>query len=234
MQKLTPDKEHLVIDNLNMVHYVVHKQMHIPLGHTSYEDYIQEGTIGLILAAIRFDESRGFQFSTYAFPMIHGCVKRYRRDNEYGIKCSRSLKDILFKVMSLQSKGMSLEDIEQTQDITKQEIYDALCASSISSLDKPIELKDGSVSMAELIEDPNVFDINDVLSEGHILDCIQKTSDNIKIQWKRDVWEEYIYGLMYGEKFSQVYFAQKYGLAQASISRALRECKKKFMKTMSE
>jgi len=234
MQRLTPDKEHLVLDNLNMVHYVVQRQMHIPVGHPSYEDYIQEGTIGLILSAIRFDESRGFQFSTYAFPMIAGSVRRYRRDSEYGIKCSRSLKDVLFKVLSFQAKGMSLEDIEQTQEITSQEIHDVLCIASIGSLDKPIELKDGTITAGELIEDPNVYDIEDILSEEHILACIQTTSDSLNSKWKKDVWEEYIYGLLYGEKFNQSYFAQKYGLAQATVSRALKECKTEFMRVMSQ
>lgn len=69
-EKLPKEKEHLVLDNLNMVHHILQKKLHIYLNNPSYEDYYQEGVIGLIISAIRFEEERGFKFSTYASPLL--------------------------------------------------------------------------------------------------------------------------------------------------------------------
>jgi len=49
-------------------------------GHVPIEDLIQEGNLGLIVAAERFDTERGCRFSTYAMWWIRGFVSRVTRD----------------------------------------------------------------------------------------------------------------------------------------------------------
>lgn len=44
------------------------------------EDIEQEGMVGLILAARRFDPSRGLKFSTFAHAYIVGLIKHFMRD----------------------------------------------------------------------------------------------------------------------------------------------------------
>ena len=56
------------------------------------EDLFQIGSIGLLKAIDKFDESYGVCFSTYAVPMISGEIRRYLRDNSM-IRVSRSLKE---------------------------------------------------------------------------------------------------------------------------------------------
>lgn len=57
-----------------------------------FEDLVQIGSIGLIKAVRRFDESYGVCFSTYAVPMISGEIRRFLRDDGI-IKISRSVKE---------------------------------------------------------------------------------------------------------------------------------------------
>ena len=63
--KLSSDKEHLVLDNQKLVHYLVQK-LGVTPNSSDYEDIVSIGTIGLIKAAITFDPSRKNTFSTYA------------------------------------------------------------------------------------------------------------------------------------------------------------------------
>lgn len=51
-----------------------------------FEDLVQEGIIGLLEAAKRFDKDRGCQFSTYAIPW----VKKYMREYVARFRCSIS------------------------------------------------------------------------------------------------------------------------------------------------
>ncbi len=45
-----------------------------------YEELFAAGCLGLTKALNGFDKSRGMQFSTYAFPVIAGEIKRLFRD----------------------------------------------------------------------------------------------------------------------------------------------------------
>ena len=66
-------KQELVASNIGLVHAVVRST---PAGSTalSYEERVQEGSLGLVRAAELFDPSRGIRFSTYATIWIKGTL----------------------------------------------------------------------------------------------------------------------------------------------------------------
>jgi RNA polymerase primary sigma factor len=69
-------KQLLVSANIGLVHAVVksqYKSFHKAAG-LSYEELIQEGSLGLLRAAELFDPSRGLRFSTYATIWIKGTL----------------------------------------------------------------------------------------------------------------------------------------------------------------
>jgi RNA polymerase primary sigma factor len=69
-------REVLVKNHLGLVHLVAKKYWGMP-----YEDLVQEGCIGLLIAIERFDPDRGYRFSTYAIFWIRQSISRALQQN---------------------------------------------------------------------------------------------------------------------------------------------------------
>ena len=73
-------KNKLVMANMGLVHAVVRSRMResgrasVSYEGVSYEEMVQEGSLGLLRAAELFDPSRGLRFSTYATIWIKGVL----------------------------------------------------------------------------------------------------------------------------------------------------------------
>lgn len=80
--------DRLVTDNINLVHHIAKNYR----GIYDYEDLVQEGTIGLIKAAKKFDPSLNIKFSCYAIPSIRGEILHFIRDKANIIKPRRGEK----------------------------------------------------------------------------------------------------------------------------------------------
>ena len=105
------DKRSQVIEeNIGLVHSVAKR---FKGRGVDYEDLFQSGCIGLIKAVDNFDETKGFQFSTYAVPVIMGEIKRVFRDGG-AIKVGRTLKEKSMKAQFFRDKFMKKELREPT------------------------------------------------------------------------------------------------------------------------
>jgi RNA polymerase primary sigma factor len=69
-------REALIMNHLGLVHLVAKKYWGMP-----YEDLVQEGCIGLLIAIERFDPERGYHFSTYAIFWIRQSISRALQKN---------------------------------------------------------------------------------------------------------------------------------------------------------
>lgn len=87
-------RKELVLENMGLVRNVV--QRFLKWSHDS-EELCQIGTIGLMKAIDHFDMEKGFQFSTYAVPVIMGEIRRFLRDDGT-IHISRSLRENSFRI----------------------------------------------------------------------------------------------------------------------------------------
>lgn len=104
--KLNSEKEHLVLDNQGLVHYIVQKFGGIS-NPSEYDDLVSIGTIGLIKAAITFDSSKKFTFATYASKCIKNEIFQYYR------KAKKYAKDIsIYETIGNDEEGkeFTLED----------------------------------------------------------------------------------------------------------------------------
>lgn len=167
--------------------------------------------------------------------MIRGQIQRYRRDKGNIIRIPRDIYNGLMKVVQMTSQGMSLEDIEEMTGFTSKQIQECIQLGHVDTLDRDIsdDTSKKSAPMYEVVEGSTV-DLEEILSMDHITDSVDKVKEELTQDLHRDIWEEYIWALYYGEKLNQQYFANKYGVSQAQVSRILRKCKKLFVKALAE
>lgn len=82
-------KEQMILCNYGIV-FSVMKNLGIPL---TDEDMFQTGNIGLLKAINTFDDSRGYSFSTYAFPIVRNELLLVFRKSKRSVKVAFSLDD---------------------------------------------------------------------------------------------------------------------------------------------
>lgn len=76
-----------------------YRHTHIPL-----EDLVQVASMGLVMAAERFDESRGTSFASYAVPTILGELRRHLRDHGWAARVPRGLQEDVMRVTSARNE----------------------------------------------------------------------------------------------------------------------------------
>ena len=123
-------------------------------------DIIQEGNLGLIKAAEKYDGEKGFRFSTYATYWIRQAISRGLGDQSRTIRIPANMVELLSKVKkasSLLTQTLHREPTEkeiaeylQIEEDKVQAVMDIAQASS--SLDTPID-EDGETSAGDLIPD---------------------------------------------------------------------------------
>ena len=179
------------------------------------EDLIQTGVMGLLKALNGFDESRGFSFSTYAFPFIAGEIKRFLRDDG-PIKVSRSAKANASKVTNARESfikkhfrepkiselceltGLSYEEISQAFDISRP----------------TLSLQD------RLSSDGSDTTIEDTVSGEDNIEAI-----TFKIALRQEIetlscQEKQIIHLRFFKNLTQTQTASLLGISQVTVSRA--------------
>ncbi|MBQ2966779.1 MAG: SigB/SigF/SigG family RNA polymerase sigma factor [Clostridia bacterium] len=198
-----------VEQNMGLVYSVVKRF----LGRgVEYEDLVQIGAMGLIKAVKNFDESKGFQFSTYAVPMIIGEIKRYLRDDG-SVKISRSIKENAGKIGYAKEKlfkelqrSPTVSELSEATGLSKEEIAEALdavkpCTSIYEQYDDSGFVLD-KIIVKENEEEKTVERI--FLKE--LLDSLDKRSQKVIL-------------LRYFKEETQQQVANRLGVSQVQVSR---------------
>lgn len=134
-------------------------------------DLIQVGNMGLMKAVEGFDFSLGFRLSTYASKWIHASVTRYISNQARTVRVPVNVIPMMNRLQraahefTLRSGNQpTLEDLADCTGMTHEQVRDLLLVPQHNmSLDFPIRGTDSTVTLTEIVEDPNAEDSRDVV-----------------------------------------------------------------------
>ena len=205
---MTTDKDKLASRHLGLVHALCKRFSGKGI---EYDELFSAGCLGLSKAINRFDESRDLQFSTYAFPVIMGELKRLFRDGGT-VKVSRSLRELSLKAARLNSESLrengtelSVSQLAQKLQVSVEKIVEAL-GSAKTPLSLTAEYdEDGNPQLD--IPSPDIqYEITERLSLEQALNALDEQDRRLII-------------LRYYKSKTQSETARLLGISQVQVSR---------------
>jgi len=175
----------LVEENMYLARAIAGKKKRQLPAHISYDEILSAAYMGLVEAASRFDESKGFAFTTFAYPRIFGAITDYLRQIGWG---KRGESVIAYSLDTpLNDEDMYWKDtLESKETISDREENLEIIAKGLSPMAKHIlglYFYD-NLSMKEI---GNYYNI----SEGRVSQLILQCKSQIKEIWsKTDLFEE--------------------------------------------
>lgn len=152
-------RDELVQANLRLVISIAVKYQghNVPL-----EDLIQEGNIGLIKAASKFDYQRGFKFSTYAIWWIKQAIMRTLDNFSRSIRLPSYVVAKMNKFDAVYStlcqelqREPRRDEIADALDLTLKQVEEILTFNADAiSMDLPLSDERSAATLGDLIEDP--------------------------------------------------------------------------------
>ncbi len=212
-------REHLITANSRLVISVAKKYMGrgVP-----FLDLIQEGNIGLIRAAKKFDYTRGHKFSTYATWWIRQAVTRAIADQGRTIRVPVHMGDQINKLLRLQHKmtqqlgrDPSVDELATTLEVPPKKIETMIqVARRPLSLETPTDDEDDSM-LGDFIEDRDALAPDETATYHLLREHLDEVLNGIPPREVRIL--QLRYGLLDGKSYTLEEVGRKMGVTRERV-----------------
>ena len=212
-------REHLITANSRLVISVAKKYMGrgVP-----FLDLIQEGNIGLIRAAKKFDYRRGHKFSTYATWWIRQAVTRAIADQGRTIRVPVHMGDQINKLLRVQhqltqrlGRDPSVEELAEALEVTPQKVENMIqVARRPLSLETPTDDEEDSV-LGDFIQDEDIPAPDDTATYNLLREHLENVLDGLPPREVRIL--QLRYGLLDGQAYTLEEVGRKMGVTRERV-----------------
>lgn len=226
-------RDFLIESNLRLVVYVAKKYLGRGI---DFQDLIQDGNLGLIKAADKFDYTRGFRFSTYATYWIKQAITRAIADKARTIRIPVYMVDEINKLNAIKRKLV--------QELRREPTLEELAKKLKIDVEKVKEIQKyalDTVSLETAIGDDEESTLGDFISDDTIDNPLDYTIKENKKEEVRKILkilsskEEKVIRLRFGfennEKHTLEEIAKIYGITRERVrqieSNALNKLRRK-------
>jgi len=223
LQRLIEDgwaaREHLITANSRLVISVAKKYMGrgVP-----FLDLIQEGNIGLIRAAKKFDYRRGHKFSTYATWWIRQAVTRAIADQGRTIRVPVHMGDQINKLLRIShqltqrlGRDPSTDELADALEVTPKKVENMIqVARRPLSLETPTDEEEDSV-LGDFIEDEESPAPAETVTQNLLREQLQDVLDTLPPREVRIL--QLRYGLLDGESYTLEEVGRKMGVTRERV-----------------
>jgi RNA polymerase primary sigma factor len=212
-------REHLITANSRLVISVAKKYMGrgVP-----FLDLIQEGNIGLIRAAKKFDYRRGHKFSTYATWWIRQAVTRAIADQGRTIRVPVHMGDQINKLLRVQhqltqrlGRDPSVEELANALEVTPQKVENMIqVARRPLSLETPTDDEEDSV-LGDFIQDEDVVAPDETATYNLLREHLDSVLNGLPPREVRIL--QLRYGLLDGQAYTLEEVGRKMGVTRERV-----------------
>ena len=173
-------KDHMVRANLRLVVSVARRYDRKEL---QLADLIQEGNIGLMHAADKYDFEKGFKFSTYATWWIRQSMTRALADQGRNIRIPGHMMEIVNRVQRAErdltaelGRLPTPEEVALRSSLTVEKLLDVMqLAIPTTSLDAPVGYNTDDLTVGDTIADSDENDPLGSTERAQLRDAVEKT-----------------------------------------------------------